>query len=218
MNAEQYQIDQATSRRDAARSQLYRGDGSPVFGEREHKERERAIEREYEAALDKIDAEVAAKAAEAQEALLVAETPDASTTLSTGEIERAAALRQFLAEETRGMSNTALAHRSRAAIAAGDRPTMFLLHHLATQRSNENPDSDLGFELRDVAHQLRTSLDPEAEARLEVAKQAVQEAEDLHFKVQMARAGASNIGDVFFGGGQGPSSYWGAARARGIGG
>ena len=206
-------IEETARRRDAAKSQLYRPDGRPVFGEQEHRERERAVDRAFAAEMDKIDVEIAAKVAEAQEALLVAETPDASSTLSTGEIERAAALRQFLAEETQGMSNDALAHRSRAAIAAKDRPTMYLLHHLATQRSNENPDSDLAGELRDVARQLRASLDPEAQTRLEAAKQAAREAEDLHFKAQLARVGASNLGDAFFGGGQGPSSYWTGAAS-----
>jgi hypothetical protein len=203
-----YRIDQATKRRAEQERALLRPDGSKIFGPEEHAERTASIRREFEQEMDKIDTELAAKVAGAREALLVAETPDASSTLSTGEIERAAALRQFLAEETQGMSNDALAHRSRAAIAAKDRPMIYVMHHIATQRSNEDPDSDLAGELRDVAHRLRTGLDPGAESRLEAAKQAVEEGEDLLFKAQLARVGANNIGDAFFGGSSGAGSYW----------
>jgi hypothetical protein len=137
---EAYRIEEAARAKEAATGQLYRPEGRPVFGEQEHRERERA----------------------------------------------------------------------RAALAGKDKPRMYVLQHVAAQRLNQNPDSDLGGELRDVAGELRAGLDPEAESRLEAARQAVQDAEDLRFKAQLARVGANNLGDAFFGGG-GSGSYWSAS-------
>jgi hypothetical protein len=164
------EIQQATSRRDAARSQLFRADGSKVYGGEEHKERERAIDRAFEQELDAIDAEIATRVAEAREQLLAEEHSDPATSLSTSELERAGAMHAFIAEDAENISNAALIERARAALASKDKPRMYVLQHVAAQRLNRNPDSDLGGELLDVAGELRAGLDPEAESRLEVAK------------------------------------------------
>ncbi len=96
----EYRIEEAASRRAEAEAQLFRDDGSKVYGEQEHKERMAAIKREASASFDRIDADVARKVQEAEQALLVAENADPASTLTT---EESQALREQAYYRRRGV-------------------------------------------------------------------------------------------------------------------
>jgi hypothetical protein len=207
VNAEQNQIEQATSHRQQQEGALYHPDGSKIFADAEHREHLRAIEREFATTMDKIQAAIEERAERARGELAALEHADPAAGLSTDDLQRAAALSAFVGEEVEGLSLADLARRLRAAASSGDRAGSYALLHHAARRQNE----DLSGEVRDAVAELRRALDPGREEKAEAAKASLEEAEDLQFKAQLARAGANNLGDALFGGGQGPASYWGAA-------
>ncbi len=59
--------------------------------------------------------------------------------------------------------------------------------------------------------ELRRALDPEAESRLAEAREAVGEAHSLREQAYLARRGAKDAADLYFGGGGAGGNYWGAA-------
>jgi hypothetical protein len=197
-------IKQATGRAFSARSELYRDDGTRIYADQEHTAREREIERELEAAMTRIEESISSRLETAKADLQSAEHADPAPTLNTDELQRAAALAAFVGEEMRDLSLPALAHRVRVVANSGDKAEMYALLRSASLRADEDPSGTL----REALRGLASAIDPTAEARLEQAKADLEEAEDLQFEAQMARAGASNLGDVFFGNGGAPSSYW----------
>jgi hypothetical protein len=203
-----HEIQQAATRRDAAKSQLYRADGRPVFGEQEHRERERAIDQKFREDMERVESQIQERVERARGELASVENADPGAALTTDELTRAAALNQFVSEEAATLSLADLARRCRVAAASpGDKAAMYAMMRHAARRADE----DLSGEVRDAVAELRRALDPDREEKAEAARQALEEAEDLRFRAQMALVGANNLGDAFFGGGQGPSSYWGAA-------
>ena len=116
----EYRIDEAAQRREQEEAKLYRPDGSKVFGEQEHKERMAAIKREASASFDRIDADVARRVQEAEQALLVAENADPADVLTTSELERANARSAFVAADAERLPLDKLAQRCRAALASGE--------------------------------------------------------------------------------------------------
>ena len=117
---EQFRIEEAASRREQQEAQLYRPDGSKVFGDQEHAERMAAIRAEHARTFDRIEAEIEERAERAQGELAALENADPAAGLLTHEVQRASALSGFVADEVADLSLAALARRCRAAASSGD--------------------------------------------------------------------------------------------------
>ena len=195
----EYRIDEAASRREQQDAQLYRDDGSKVYGEQEHKERLRAIRAEHAAAFDRIHADVARRVQEAEQELLVAENADPASTLTTEESQRVSALSAFVADDVARLPLDALAKRCRAALASGDRSTMFLLAHHAGRRAEEEGDYDLA----EVIAELRAKVAPEQESKLADARRGLEDAQDLRERAYYKRRGVDDATDLYTRG-----AYW----------
>jgi hypothetical protein len=200
-----YEIQQAKSRREEVKAALLCPDGSRYFSDEAHKEQERAIDREFATTMDRIQAGIEVRAERARGELAALETADPASSLSTDELQRAAAMSVFVGEEVADLPTQNLVQRVRAAASSGDKAASYaLLRHAARQ------DDDISGEVRNAVAELRGALDPGRERKVAAAKASLEEAEDLQFKAQLARVGANNLGDAYLGGG-GSSSYWGAA-------
>lgn len=197
-----YQIEQATTRREQQEAALLRPDGSKYYSDAGHNERVAAIRREAEADFDRIETGIEERIERAQGELEALENADPAAGLSTEELQRAAAMSQFVGAEVETVSTQDLARRCRVVAASGDRAAMYALQHHAARRQDE----DLTGEVREAVEELRRALDPDAESRLAAAKAALEEGEDLTLKAQLARAGAANLGDAY----SGADGYWGA--------
>lgn len=126
-------IDQAAKTFEEKRSNLYRPDGSKVFSDAAHTERESVLRQELNATLDHIGREIEQKITAHEQEVLKLEHADPSAALTTEELSRANARSAFVADEVFGLSVDALASRMKAVAASGDRPAMFLL-------SNRRPE------------------------------------------------------------------------------
>ncbi len=181
-------IEEAASRRQQQEAQLYRHDGTKLYGDEEHKERMAAIRCEHAASFDRIEAEISRKVGEAEQELLVAENADLASTLTTEESQRVSALSGFVADDVERLPLDALERRCRAALVSGDRPSMFLLAHHAGRRAEEEG----AYELGDAVAELRAKLDPEAKDKLEAARAALEEAQALREQAYYRRRGVDD--------------------------
>jgi hypothetical protein len=193
------QIQEAVSRREAEEAALLRPDGSRRFGDAEHRERMAAIQAEHARAFDQIDADAERKVREAEQALLVAENADLTSTLTTEESQRVSALSAFVADDVARLPLDALAKRCRAALASGDRSTMFLLAHHAGRRAEEEGDYDLA----EVIAELRAKVAPEQESKLADARRGLEDAQDLRERAYYKRRGVDDATDLYTRG-----AYW----------
>jgi hypothetical protein len=197
-------IEEAAQRREEAEAALLRPDGSRYYSDEEHAERMAAIRAEHARTFDRLEAGLEERADRARGELEALEHADPAGSLSTEELQRAAALNQFVGAEVETVSTQDLARRCRAAAASGDRASMYALQHHASRRQDE----DLTGEVGEAVAQLRHALDPDAERKLASAREALEEADDLRFKAQLGRAGAESIGDLYARG-----AYWTGAAS-----
>ncbi len=183
-----YQIQQATTRRDQQEAALLRPDGTKIYGEQEDKERRHAIRREFEATMGRVEADISERVAAAQEEILIHENADPASSLSTEELQRAAAMNAFVAGEVESLSVADLVRRCRTAAGSGDRAAMYALAHHAGRRADEE---ETAFELAEAVADLRRKLAPEREAKMAKAREDLAAAEDLRFDAQLARQGGA---------------------------
>ena len=118
---------------------------------------------------------------------------DPAAGLSTEELQRAIAMKAFVAGQVESLSLAGLARRCRVAASFGDRAAMYALAHDAARRA----DDDITGEIRDAVAELRRALDPEAETRLAAAREIVEEAQALRERAYLARRGAQSVGDLY---------------------
>ena len=163
---EREQMDQAVERFEAAQSKLYRSDGTKHYSEEEHAERERAIRREFKAAVDAIAESVDGEITTAKESLLIAESADPTGAHTTEELGGANAGRPFVSDDVFCLLMEKLIVRCRAVLAQGERPAMFLYALYAGQRAELADDEEGIYELREVVAGLRRKLDTDAETRV----------------------------------------------------
>jgi hypothetical protein len=193
MSDEKARIDQAAAAFEEKRAGLYRPDGSKLFADAEHDEREAALRREFSAALDHIGPAIEKRIETAAEDAHQLEHRDPSGSLSSEELERANARRAFVADEVFGLSTDALAERMRAVAAAGDRPGMFLYtHHVRAKTPGSEAE---GLQLKELVSELESALDPDRAKRREQAAKALEEARELksysYYRKHGARDAAS---------------------------
>lgn len=209
-------IDSLVEAREYEESKLYRADGSKLYSEEEHAEREADIRRRFRACMEEVDGEVEAKIAAAEESLLVAENADPTDALTTEELSAANARRPFVSDEVFTLPLDKLEARCRAVIAQGDRPAMFLYALYGGQRaglvgdespytpnyafSGEGGEPHAGEDtsrLREVVSALWRKVDPDGEKRTEKAREALQEAGGLKDYAYMRRRGAKDAYELY---------------------
>jgi hypothetical protein len=199
----QDRIEEAVRMKEAATAALYRDDGTQRFADTEHRERLRTIEREFRAQMDAIEERIEERIERARGELAALENGDPASSLLTDELQRAAAMSVFVSDEVEGLSLADLARRVRAAVTSGDRAASYALLRHAARRQDE----DITGEVREAVAELRGALDPGREEKAEAAKASLEEAEDLQFNAQLARAEAASIADSYAGG------YWTGAAS-----
>ena len=184
----EYQVEQGARQRAEAEAKLYRDDGSPVYGDAEHRERLAAIRAEHAAAFDAIDADVGRKVQEAEERLLAAENPDIAGSLTTDELARASALSGFVAADAERLPAGELEKRLRAVAASEDRASMFGWAHHAGRRTDDLE----GLDLAEPVAELRRMVAPERERKLAAAREALEEAQSLRELAYYKRRGVAD--------------------------
>jgi hypothetical protein len=204
-NMNQHRIEEAAQRRAEAEAQLYRDDGSKVYGDDEHRERLAAIKARHRAEFDQIDADVGRRVAEAEEALLVAENADLASTLTTDELSRVSALSGFIADDVERLSPADLVKRCRAALAASDRPTLFALAHHVARRGGEEEDLEVVEEFGEVVAQMRAKLAPDQERKVAQAREVLEQARGLEEMAYYRRRGVTDAYGLYAQGAYGTS-------------
>ena len=204
-------IDRLAEAKEHEEAKLYRGDGSRLYSDEEHAEREADINRRFRAAMDALDEEIGSKIAAAEESLLVAENADPTDSLTTEELASANARRPFVSDEVFTLPLEKLEARCRAVLAQGDRPAMFLYALYGGQRAgltgDESPytpnyafSADGGepyageetSQLREVVSELWRKVNPDGEQRIEKARKTLEEAGGLKDYAYMRRRGAKD--------------------------
>jgi hypothetical protein len=185
-------IEEAALRREQQEAQLYRSDGSRVYGDGEHEERLAAIKARHRAEFDAIDADVGRKVREAEERLLVAENADLASTLSTEELQRVSALSGFVADDVERLSPGEIVKRCQAALASADRPTLFALAHHVARRAGEEEDLGVAEEFGEVVAQLRAKLAPDQQEKIAAARETLEEAQGLRERSYYRRRGVND--------------------------
>ncbi len=219
-------IDRTVEAREHEESELYREDGTRLYGPEEHAEREADLKRRFRAAMDAIDEEVGGRITAAEESLLIAESSDPTDVLTTEELASANARRPFVSDEVFTLPLEKLEARCRAVLAQGDRPAMFLHSLYAGQRSGEKGSAageymdtrygeggvitdEAGAErVREVAAELKKKLDPDGEKRRETARKALEEAREVKSYAYLRRRGARSAAELYMG-----KKYGGGAAA-----
>lgn len=194
----------AGERFEAARANLYRTDGEPIYSESEHEEHMRRLRVERDGvlgdvgpALDEVLSGLRAERDNLQ-------AGDVATSLSTEELSRAASLRDLAADAVSSLSEGDLLARLRAVGASGDRASALSYARAATRRmqadasrrrsqarqAGENtaavgPDPTLQGAIEDLEHAVggeerRTSLE-DVRTRLEAADEAKRFADTLRY-------------------------------------
>jgi hypothetical protein len=205
-------IDRLAEAKEYEESQLYRGDGTKLYSDEEHAEREADIRRRFRAAMDEVDGKIETKVAAAEESLLVAENADPTDALTSEELASANARRPFVSDEVFTLPLDKLEARCRAVLAQGDRPAMFLYALYGGQRAgltgDESPyrprynfPSDSGdvpagedtSQLHEVVSELWRKVNPDGEEKVEKARGALQEAGGLKDYAYMRRRGAKDV-------------------------
>lgn len=193
-------IERAAAAFTKGRAALFGDDGKPLYVAAEHDRRATALMADLDKTIasvtERADAEIAAADAE-----LAAVTTDPLASLSAEQIARANARAAFVAQDFEVLPPAELASRCRAALAGGDKVTMFLAERGARQRFERERAAirmdDAGRavgrmaegagELRDLADQLAARLIDPAGKRA-AAEKKKSAAFDLKFKAAKARA------------------------------
>jgi hypothetical protein len=200
-------IDRVAEHHEQAMGELFRPDGSKFYSDDEHTARAAELKREFNANIDAIEDDIAQRIASTEEELLKLEHADPTDILTNEELERANVKRAFVADDCFNLPLKQLEQRCRAALASGDRATMFLYAHHAAQRVGEpkgydpnNPrsgDEEGSREVREVVAELEKKLAPERESKLERAREELSEAQELKRYAYYRRRGAKNAAELY---------------------
>jgi len=202
-SAEAGRLERAGERFQAAKAKLTRPDGSRVYGDAEHAEREAALLADYDA----VGAEVKATAEEATAAgrQELAKFDGASPLdRLTAEEQQAASVRAaFIKEDCETQPLAQLAARARAVLASGDRVDAYLLGRYAGARLDADRQRSPGQSLERAAlaealQELRHHLaDPKAKDKRERAEQRISSAQVLGGRVRMTRLHLDGTWDAY---------------------
>lgn len=194
---ERAKIDQAAEHFEEKRASLFRPDGSKVYTDEEHTERESVLRRELNATFDHIAPDIEKRITAHEQEVLKLEHADPSGSLSSEELERANARRAFVADEVFGLGVDALAERMRAVAASGDRPAMFLYAHHARAKMKTFDSEAEGLRLKELVGELESALDPEGTRGREKASASLEEARELKSYAHYRKHGAKDAVELY---------------------
>lgn len=212
---EREKIDTAAERHEEEQAKLYRPDGSKRYSDEEHAEREGELREEFNVSLDTIEAGIDRQIASAEETLVRVEHADPADSLTPEELARANARRSFVSEDVEALPIPDLIGRCRAALASGDRVSLFLLSRYAGRRAGEaappnpydrdesgesggtSPGGAAAEELREVVAEMERKLRPDHERRLSQARSAVEEATEARQYAYLRRRGAKSSVELY---------------------
>jgi len=200
------QAERAQATVEADKATLYRGDGAPVYGDQEHKERLGALTQERNAKLRQIEEEARAERATLDTKAANIKNRDAAGLLTSEELANANDRRAFAqdAAETLGVEELAL--RLRSVQASGDKGVIFAYLSAAERRRREivrsrptgtNGTASTTTELDGVVSEMRKALDPHAEAEIESAKSAQEEAMGVELLAANLKHGARTSAEAY---------------------
>jgi hypothetical protein len=193
--------ERAQAKFEADKATLYRGDGAPVYGDQEHKERLGALTQERNATLRQIEEDARTERATLDTKAANIKNRDAAGLLTSEELANANDRRAFAqdAAETLGVEELAL--RLQSVQASGDKGVIFAHLSAAERRQREiirsRPTGTNGTvssfattELDGVISEMRKALDPHAEVEIESAKSAQEEAIEVELLAANLKHGA----------------------------
>lgn len=134
LTSEKFTFDTAVKRFEAEKAALYRPDGEPKFGPKEHAEKMAALLEPVTRWHNHVKEKCAAAEAEARMAASL-EHSDPITTLSDNELQRAYFLRPFVQDAVNSLPLSDLAKRLGAVVATGDKATIACYQQAAAQRT-----------------------------------------------------------------------------------
>jgi hypothetical protein len=185
-------LERADAARNADKAKLLRPDGTRMYGDAEHAEREARIDQAFEAEAERVTAAAERASAEADSELVKLDGTDPLDALSAEDQQRAAARAPFIREDTELLPPGELMKRVRGVLASGDRVAMILYQRYMGQvldravREGRPPDP----EIRAVHDELRDKLaDPKAAQRREKLLRRKSSAQVLRGRVDTVRRG-----------------------------
>lgn len=180
-------IKEANKKLDAARAKLYRPDGSPRYSPAEEAEKLAAMNAEYRAELDAIEADVIHEEEERQNRSRAARASSPIDAMTNAELERANALRPFIEEDVNAIGVSELADR--VAASKDDRVKAFLYHRYAEPRLRRELEGDRHTVRENVAlNRLSGALHEVSEALVtEDQRKALQAAETAEEEISPVR-------------------------------
>ena len=128
---------------------------------------------------------------------MVAENADPTDALTTEELAAANARRPFVSDEVSALPMEKLTARCKAILAAGDQPAAFLYSLYAGQRASSSDGQEGVYDLLEVVADLRRKASPDAEKRIEAAREALREAGGLKDYAYMRRRGARDALELY---------------------
>ncbi len=163
---------------EADKATLYRGDGSQLYSDDEHKERLGAFTRERNEVLKQVEEDVRAERVSLEEKIAHIKNRDAAELLSGEELRSANDRRAFALDAVQTLGAEELVGRLRSVLATGDKGAIFAYLNAGERKRRELANSRPGTpgaassgELGSVLAEMRKALDPEAEAEITAAKE-----------------------------------------------
>lgn len=198
--------ERAQAKFEADKAQLYRGDGAPIYGDQENKERLGALTQERNATLRQIEEDARTERATLDTKAANIKNRDAAGLLTGEELRTANDRRTFAqdAAETLGVEELAL--RLQSVQASGDKGVIFAHLSAAERRRREivrsrptgtNGTASSTTELDGVISEMRKALDPHAEAEIESARSAQEEAIGVELLAANLKHGARTSAEAY---------------------
>jgi hypothetical protein len=170
---------------EANKAKLYRPDGKPIYGPKEHAERLTALLERPRAALGAIEAEHPTVIAE-NEKVQLSQHLDPILSLNDGEITRANALRGFVADSVTETPLPELAQMLKAVLVLGGKPERALYARaakkkvdalIAAHRTDRSIDiTGSSFVLEEVGKLLQSLADPKTAEAIKAAGDQIEKA------------------------------------------
>ncbi len=179
MSDEKARIDQAAAAFEERKADLLRPDGSRLFSDEAHDEREAALKQEFKETLDRLGPDIEKRIEAAAREAHKLEHADPSGSLTQEELALANARSAFVADEVFRLPVGALGERMRAVAASGDRAATFLYTHHARAKMGTLTSEAEGLQLKALTGELEQALDPEGTKRREKAAKALEAAREL---------------------------------------
>ena len=192
--AETSRLDRAAESFATASAALLRPDGSRRYSDAEHEERTAALLGQLDTVGAAVTSAASAAIAQAEAEIVKLDGADPWDTLSESERQRASTRQPFISEDARDGRPEQIAKQARAAIAAGDKPGVYLWARGVRRRVDAAHDQQRRAhpELSAVLHELEATFgDPTRKRQQQHAiERRIESAKLLTGRVRQARSAA----------------------------